>query len=60
MKMNILDGILLVWNFVLVFYNSTYKEILNLTLNEILILVSIIYTIIRIFSFISDKYKNKK
>jgi hypothetical protein len=58
--MNILDYILIMWNFGVVFYTSQFKNMLATTLNEILIMVTIIFTIVRIFVLIYDKFKNNK
>jgi hypothetical protein len=59
--MRILDGLLIIWNFSLVTITNIDVNILHTGLDSMLVIVSTIYTVIRITTFLQDhKNKNKK
>jgi hypothetical protein len=59
--MRILDRLLIIWNFSLVTITNIDVNILHTGLDSMLVIVSTIYTVIRITIFLQDhKNKNKK
>jgi hypothetical protein len=59
--MRISDRLLIIWNFSLVTITNIDVNILHTGLDSMLVIVSTIYTVIRITIFLQDhKNKNKK